>query len=665
MADASQGQSVGDIDAQTGGVQIAQAQRDVINAQNSQIIKNSYYSLFGGSSVAPGIDWERAMQILKQEMQPEIKKRLKDSLFGLADVDVVEVKPVRQEYFPELALEAVKMLTIDGAQIETIDSQMPIIQTYAREDIKGKLLILGTPGAGKTITLLKLAEQLVCEAIAQPKTAIPIIFELSTWRDNKQSIRDWLVEQLYENHSLNPNADRKSRHFEEWLDKGVLLPLLDGLDELGIVRQKACTEKVNEFAKHYPWVVVCCRVKEFQQAGVNLSSLRGKVQLQPLTDNQIQDYLKSVGKSGLWQHLHTVPEMRHLLQPLDDLENSEYDEPGLLRVPLFIKLAAESYTSANRFSNKSELLESYIEYQLSRDFRESERERRELVNRAWAYKTIDDEPDTFKTRRYIKWLARKVVSAEMVDFQLAWAQYGITNDDNLPRNTCHPIKISWLENNKQRSGYRFLYIALMFLLAIVVSAAHPYFVIDLCWVLMFSFMLLPLLGLGYLIGLNADILSKICFKKGVDEILIAITNFLLIRPIAWCLDKSPNLNHPVAIVIFVIMISLYSSFLLTALAIGVAMMISPFRQIILSSANTALKFITYVVELNPLFAIVLVGSLYVYLLGGIFFGIFGRTKSNKDQDREFDAVNFELARQDFFFKDKTIFLLFCIANLYI
>jgi predicted NACHT family NTPase len=126
---------------------------------------------------APGIDWDWAMQILKQQ-QPDIQKRLKDSLFGLAEVDAVEMESKRQEESPALALDAKKTLTVNGTDAGTIDPLAPIIATYAREDIDESLLILGTPGAGKTITLLKLAEQLVGEAIAQPQTVIPIVFEL-------------------------------------------------------------------------------------------------------------------------------------------------------------------------------------------------------------------------------------------------------------------------------------------------------------------------------------------------------------------------------------------------------------------------------------------------------------------------------------------------------
>jgi predicted NACHT family NTPase len=121
----------------------------------------------------------------------------------------------------------------------------PLIETFNRDYIAGKLLILGAPGAGKTTALLSLAEQLVCEALEKPKTVIPILFELSTWRDDNQSIHDWLVEQLYDLFG----GERKYKRYETWLEQQVLLPLMDGLDELGLERQKKCTIKLKQFSR--------------------------------------------------------------------------------------------------------------------------------------------------------------------------------------------------------------------------------------------------------------------------------------------------------------------------------------------------------------------------------------------------------------------------------
>jgi DNA polymerase III delta prime subunit len=285
----------------------------------------------------------------------------------------------------------------------------PILEVYDRPSIKGSLLILGTPGAGKTTTLLSLAKQLIGRELANlqqrsSKTVIPLIFELSTWRDDQQSIGDWLVAQLYENYG----GDRKSRVYETWLEKQVLLPLLDGLDELGLVRQQKCTEQINQFAQTYPQMVVCCRVKEFRQVGVKLSNLRGAVQLEPLSDRQIASYLAAVGKSALWEQIQTVPEMQNLLQPVVDPENPDYDEPGLLRVPLFISLAAQVFEVDRPLKGKADLFDRYIDRQLSFDVRVADRSRKEFKNRRWAFTTVEQEPNWGKVQHSLTWVAQQL-----------------------------------------------------------------------------------------------------------------------------------------------------------------------------------------------------------------------------------------------------------------
>lgn len=424
MAEHSQEQRMENVG---GNAQQVQAARDAYAFQHSPgaqvIIQRSFLSMFGGRAEVQEVDWDWAERLLHQ-LLPEIKVRLKDTLLGgvLSNVDLSEepelVARLRSQ---SLALEAEKMLTTDTTQQEWIDPRQPIIQTYAREDIAGKLLILGTPGAGKTTTLLTLAEQLVVEAIAHPKTVIPIIFELSTWRNDNQSIHDWLVEQLYENHG----GSRKHRLYETWLERQVLLPLLDGLDELGLVRQQKCTEQINEFARRYPQtqMVICCRVKEFRLAGVKLSNLRGAVQLQPLSDRQIQDFLTQVEKRELWEQIQTVPEMRRLLDPVAN--NPKYPEaerePGLLRVPLFINLAAQVYEQDKPLTGKTDLFERYIDHQLSLEVRNFER-REPMQKRDWAFKSLEKEPNWREVRSSLAWLAQNLSEQQRIDFLIEQMQ---------------------------------------------------------------------------------------------------------------------------------------------------------------------------------------------------------------------------------------------------
>nr|WP_275332108.1 NACHT domain-containing protein [Nodosilinea sp. TSF1-S3]MDF0366072.1 NACHT domain-containing protein [Nodosilinea sp. TSF1-S3] len=320
-------------------------------------------------------------------------------------------------------LEAERVLQINGSDQGHLDPRQLLIETFGRDDIAGKLLILGTPGAGKTTALLSLAEQLVCGALAKPKTVIPVLFELSTWRKDNQSIRDWLIEQMYEQHGGN----RKAKLYEQWLDQQVLLPLLDGLDELGFERQQKCTQKLNEFARQYPKLVVCCRAKEFAQANIKLNTLNGAVCLEPLSNEQIQTYLE-MQQSPLWSVIESSPTLQTLLEPTDE------GDPGLLRIPLFITLAASVYDSQHSFRTKAELLNQYVDRQLSPEVRESDR-RSNLEKRDWAYKTPELEPDWRQTERTLTWLARQLQQTNTVEILI------------------EQIQPSWLETERAQRLY--------------------------------------------------------------------------------------------------------------------------------------------------------------------------------------------------------------------
>ncbi|WP_293109471.1 NACHT domain-containing protein [Moorena sp. SIO3I6] len=193
-----------------------------------------------------------------------------------------------------------------------------VIEVFNQEDIAGKLLILGAPGSGKTTMLLDLAKDLITPAQQQPDQPIPIIAELSDWKDD-QPIAEWLAANLKFRYNL-PEAIT-----QEWITTRQLLPLLDGLDELGLERQRLCVQQLNQFVKHVPHVVVCCREEEYK-AGEQILKMRGAVCLQPLTDEQIKNYLKGF-KGPLW-------------------EGIQQDSEGLLelaRMPLLLHLIPVAY----------------------------------------------------------------------------------------------------------------------------------------------------------------------------------------------------------------------------------------------------------------------------------------------------------------------------------
>jgi len=344
-------------------------------------------AMFRGAFPQKAQDWSSRQRDLLQALQGEVQQRLADVLnddvlMPLAmleqpeQVDRAPLKPRRQ------------LATAD--EVTDVETQ-PMLEVFCRSN--RKLLILGDPGAGKTTTLLGLAQELLAGAIATPGTVLPIIFELSAWKDDWQPIRDWLKGQLKEMFNIQPKES------EQWLAEKLLLPLLDGLDELGLERQQKCVAAINRFVAEsaYPQVVVCCRNEEYREAGATLGELGGAVSLEPLGDGQIRRYLLNVGLGAMWEAIETQPEMGAMLA--DDAAG----KPGILRVPLLLSIAAVAY-EGRAFGSKGELIEAYVERRLSLDVRKAER--RELKGRKWVHSDVRKEQEQVETLYYLAWLAR-------------------------------------------------------------------------------------------------------------------------------------------------------------------------------------------------------------------------------------------------------------------
>jgi Effector-associated domain 10/NACHT domain len=371
---------------------------------DKDLIDKTFHRLLPPSA-SSSVDWDWGMKLLQQQL-PNIRKRLTDTL-GRDRISIDISIEERQHWVNRSPLAAARTLQIDGRDCGTLDANKKLIEILGRDDIEKKLLILGALGAGKTTELVSLAEQLVDGAISQPRTLIPVIFELSTWRNDNQSIQSWLIEQLYD---LSPR-NRKSNIYEKWLEHQVLLPLLDGLDELGLERQKKCTQKLNKFAEHYPHLVICCRNKDFEAADIKLPNLRGAVCLQSLSDSQIQHYLNRIDRSDVWEAIRTNPFLQALMA------NTLEGDPGLLRLPLFVKFFADVYDPQQPINGKEDLLDKYIDLQLFFGKREFARHNG-LNKRKWAYKTVKLEPDQKIVRICLKWLAENLRDHNSVEFTI-------------------------------------------------------------------------------------------------------------------------------------------------------------------------------------------------------------------------------------------------------
>lgn len=327
---------------------------------------------------------ERAQQELLNYVAKEVKGRLIKSLHNRVSI-LLEKEEAPSQVNPPWGIH----VKIGTKKSSMLSSETKITDIYDREDIQGKLLILGAPGSGKTTMLLQLAQVLICRSQEDINQPIPVLLDLSSWKDDKQSIKNWIIDELTAK-TYKPIKIRKDIA-EKWLAEWTILPFLDGLDELASDRQEACVKSINQFLNS-EWgakpLVVCSRTEEYQLYKTQLQ-LNGSIIIQPLNQQQIQDYVLRTEGKKLW------------LDMRDDQNLIE-----LAKTPLLLNIIVISYdeisfeqwqnikTSQKRLSY---LFDAYIRRMFSRRYQ-------------------GKQPIREDSLRWLKWLANQLTEQKQTQF---------------------------------------------------------------------------------------------------------------------------------------------------------------------------------------------------------------------------------------------------------
>ncbi|MEU1672684.1 NACHT domain-containing protein [Streptomyces roseifaciens] len=107
----------------------------------------------------------------------------------------------------------------------------------------GRLVVLGGPGAGKSI----LAVQFVLDVLKarEPGGPVPVLFPLAGWNPQSLTLREWLAERLSAEYRTLTVSAGDSILAHQLLASGLILPVLDGFDELSPPAQGEALRRLN------------------------------------------------------------------------------------------------------------------------------------------------------------------------------------------------------------------------------------------------------------------------------------------------------------------------------------------------------------------------------------------------------------------------------------
>ncbi|AMW12419.1 hypothetical protein A4E84_24770 [Streptomyces qaidamensis] len=131
-----------------------------------------------------------------------------------------------------------------------------------------RLVILGEPGAGKSVVLIRLLRHII--ETRTPSEPVPVLFSLSSWNPQKQTLKAWLADQLRRAYpalcATATRGDGSDDLTQALLDAGRILPLLDGLDELSQVWHSTAIDALNRALPAKQPLVVACRADSYREA---------------------------------------------------------------------------------------------------------------------------------------------------------------------------------------------------------------------------------------------------------------------------------------------------------------------------------------------------------------------------------------------------------------
>lgn len=231
-----------------------------------------------------------ALRLREQWLEEAEARQLRDPrvlplMWTTTTRDVVDDTPQ-----PGSANTRVLRIRLDGRLDGRFDEVIGQLSAGYAQVPNRRLVAIGEPGSGKTVLAILLTLGLL--GGRGPGGPVPVLLPVSSWDPVRERLDDWIIRTL-----AQPYYNGRSEIPRTLLAHGLLLPVLDGLDEIPESARRSAIRGINHAIGGERPIVVTCRATEYEdliRGGAPTLRRAAVVEVSPVSPEDVIAYLGEV-----------------------------------------------------------------------------------------------------------------------------------------------------------------------------------------------------------------------------------------------------------------------------------------------------------------------------------------------------------------------------------
>jgi hypothetical protein len=222
-----------------------------------------------------------------------------------------------------------------GSWDDPLRGDLDLIVPAFRQLRHRQLVILGAPGAGKTVLAMWLTLGLLRSA--EPDEPTPVLLPVVGWNPAEEGLEAFLVRRLRQEYDgLGRLGPRRVSLARELVAQELVLPVLDGVDELPAELRPAALAAISAWANAGRPLVVTCRSAEYESLIRSSGAILNRAAVVEIEPVEVGSVIAFLSEPAVRRE-HWQPVFDHLEAYPDGTLGSA------LSTPLMVSMARSAY----------------------------------------------------------------------------------------------------------------------------------------------------------------------------------------------------------------------------------------------------------------------------------------------------------------------------------